>query len=204
MTAKDWTAIGVVVAIIFGILGLMSDSPTNNIENSTITAPVNQGNGTQSIYYNQPKRNVVGIKEEILRIVKDEKIVSVDVKTSTIDSETEQFAADIKNFLTNSNLKTRFIYCMRGDKLPDGLYYSMASSTLTIFVGANNGSYILNKVSSLNICNMESMNVSVMTEGYGIDKKRSMELESWINNSPDPIPESNSYSSSTGIVGPSI
>lgn len=204
MTVKQWTALEVVSSIILGVFSLFPNSEGNSINNSEINAPVNQGRGVQTIYNNLPKRNVVGIKEEILKILKNENVTSVDVKTSTIDSETEQLAADINNFLIDSGLKTRFIYCMRGDRLPDGLYYSIASSTLTIFVGANNGSYILNKVSSLNICNMETMNVSVSTEGIGISKKRSMQVEFWSNNNPDPIPESNSYSPSSGIVGPSI
>ncbi len=206
LSKGQWITIAATVVTPIVVAILTPASTDNSIKVSGDNT--GQINGIQNNYFESPKRlrSIDGIKTDLLAIA-DKTINKIIINSSVADKESGDFATDIKELFDNNSYYTEFSYCLRQEKLPDGIFYSKEStSTLIIFIGADDGTYALNEVrSGLNICSMSLKGFSAGSQGKGNDLNNNFEAsQPIINQHPDPIPYSKSYSASSAIVGPCL
>jgi hypothetical protein len=200
------TVIGLVLTGILGFLGLFS-SGFNNING--IVSFLNFNFGQQEVsYYEQnhasKQRNIEGLMQTMSPLINGD--LRISIKSLVSDQEAQNLAVAAVGYLRRTGHQVTYDYCLHSKPLPNGLWYYQSSTTIQIFIGANNGSYNLNPLMLPIECQLEVSyfggmdNLQSFVDGY-LHPQAS--LETFIRYNPEAkVPElQGTFSTSSAIHG---
>ncbi len=202
---KSRTIQGALIAAVVSIAGLFF---TGNLNINGIASLVNINYGQQEVSYkiqnsDLDPRNTEGFMQTISPFINRD--LSIIVKSTVADPEAQNFSAQVVEYLRREGHDVVYDYCLHRSPLPNGLWYYQSSTTIEIFIGADNGSYNLNPLASPIECQLEVSYYGGIDNLQGVvdDYFAQASLETGINYHPEAkVPEfSGTFSTSSVIRG---